>query len=133
MAHTLNPEGIFAPVSAYSHGVVVPAGSDIILTSGAIGMDKDGNVPDDFEAQCRQVWSNIAHILADAGCGLGDIVRINGFLKRREDALAFRTIRDEMVPQKPAATVVISELIDPSWLIEVEVTAARAELDEGGR
>ncbi len=133
MSQKLNPAGISAPVSAYSHGVVVPARSDIILTSGAIGVDKDGNVPDDFEAQCRLVWSNIEHILAEAGCGLESIVRINGFLKRREDAPAFRAIRDEMVPQKPAATVVISELIDPSWLIEIEVTAARAEIDEGGR
>ncbi len=133
MVQKLNPAGISKPVSAFSHGVVVPAGSDIILTSGAIGMDKDGNVPDDFEAQCRLVWSNIAHILAEAGCGLGDIVRINGFVKRREDAPAFRILRDEMVSQKPASTVVISELIDPSWLVEIEVTAARAEFDEGGR
>ncbi len=133
MVQTFNPKEIFTPVSAYSHAVLVPAGSDIILTSGAIGIDKDGNVPPEFDAQCRLVWSNIAHILADAGCSLGDIVRINAFLKRRQDAAAFRDIRDEMVPQKPAATVIISELIDPSWLIEVEVTAARAKFDEGSR
>jgi len=60
-------------------------------------------------------------------------VRINGFLKRREDAVAFRVIRDEMVSQKPASTVVISELIDPSWLVEVEVMAARLSIEASAK
>ncbi len=131
MVQTLNPTKIFTPVSAYSHGVLIPAGAEIIVTSGAVGMDRDGNVPEDFESQCRLVWSSIEHILGEAGWGLDTIVRINGFLKRREDTPAFRAIRDEMVPQKPAATIVLAELIDPSWLIEVEVTAARVSPGAG--
>ena len=48
---------------------------------------------------------------------------MNGFLKNREDAGAFRTIREEVLSHRPASTVVIAELIDPAWLIEVEVIA----------
>ena len=71
----------------------------------------------------RQLWSNLQTILVEAGSGLERILRMNGFLKNREDAGAFRTIREEVLSHRPASTVVIAELIDPAWLIEVEVIA----------
>lgn len=125
MIQTINPQSIAATFSAYSHGAIIPPGTGLVVTSGTIGVDLDGYVPPDFDAQCRLVWSNIAVILAEAGCGLNDIVRINGFLKRREDSGMFRDIRNEVISHAPASTIVIAELIDPAWLIEVEVMAMR--------
>ena len=125
MFQKLNPAKIYPAVSPYSHGVLIPAGADIIVTSGTMGIDAEGRAPADFEDQCKLLWSNIEYILVDAGWGLQDIVRINGFLKNRDDIAIFRKIRDEKVPQAPAATVVLADLLDPSWLIEMEVTAAR--------
>lgn len=125
MARLLNPPSIYQPASAYSHGFFVPAGHDIVVTSGTVGVRPDGMVPDDFAAQCRLVFRNIQAILADAGLDLHDVVRLNGFLVRREDTAAFRAIRDEFLGHRPASTVVIADLLDPTWLIELEVVAAR--------
>ena len=118
----INPDAVAPPFSRYSHATVSSDGR-FVFVSGAIGVAPDGSLPGDFEGQMRQLWPNLQTILEEAGSGLERILRMNGFLKNREDAGAFRTIREEVLSHRPASTVVIAELIDPAWLIEVEVIA----------
>ncbi|MBZ0218352.1 MAG: RidA family protein [Fimbriimonadaceae bacterium] len=125
MIKNLNPISIAAPASAYSHGVFVPAGSDVIVTSGTLGLEPDGKLAGDFEAQCHLVWANTNRILNEGGMDLSHIVKITTYLPRRGDAVAYRTIRDQYLSHQPASTVIIADLISPDWLIETEVIAAR--------
>jgi len=121
----LNPGMVAPTASAYSHGVFIPAGSDMILTSGTLGLQPDGSLPGDFEGQCHLVWANTSKILNQGGFELGDIVKVTTYLPSRDDAAAYRRIRDEYLTHEPASTVVICDLIDPKWLIETEVVAAK--------
>jgi enamine deaminase RidA (YjgF/YER057c/UK114 family) len=83
-------------------------------------------VPDTFEAQCRQVWANIDRILADAGMERRDLVKVTTFLSDRKYREENSRIRREILGEHlPALTVIIADIYDPAWLLEIEATAAR--------
>ena len=126
MIRMLNPQSIAQPASAYSHGVLIPAGADVVLTSGTLGNLPDGTLGTDLETQCRQIFANTQAILGEAGMGLSDVVKINTYLTGRGQTAVFRGIRDEFLPHRPTSTAfVVAELLHPSWLIEIEMVAAK--------
>jgi len=123
-----NPTTIAAPVGAYTHGIEVPAGARWLAVSGQIGTAPDGSIPADVGAQAENAWRNIKAILEDAGMGLADIVKVTIFLTRAESIPAYRAARDRIMGDaRPASTlVVISSLVKPEMLVEIEAWAARA-------
>jgi enamine deaminase RidA (YjgF/YER057c/UK114 family) len=125
----LNPASIPAPFARYSHGVAVPPGMRLILTSGQLGLDVWGEVPGDAQAQARLCFANCATILAEGGMGPADVIRINAFVTAREHMAAYMAVRDEWltdVARLPASTlVIVSGFTRPEFLVEVEVTAGR--------
>ena len=50
-----------------------------------LGVLPDGAVPKGIEAQAEACWRNIIAVLADAGMGVGDLVKITTYLVRPED------------------------------------------------
>lgn len=127
MADALHPEGVHPPFGRYSHGVVVPAGARLVVTSGQLGIAEDGTVPDTVEAQAHLCFRAIGAILAEAGMSFGDIVRLTAFVTRREDFPAYMVVRDRYVTDPlPASTlVIVSGFTRPEFLVEVEATAAK--------
>ncbi len=125
----LNPSSIPAPFARYAHGVAVPPGMRLILTSGQLGLDGQGDVPEGAAAQARLCFANCAAILAEGGMGPADVVRINAFVTARAHMAAYMAVRDEWlagVGRLPASTLlIVSGFTRPEFLIEVEVTAAR--------
>jgi enamine deaminase RidA (YjgF/YER057c/UK114 family) len=124
----LAPASVHKPVARYSHGFELPAGTRLILCAGQVGMGLDGKVPETIEAQTEQCFANIAGVLAEGGMTLGDIVRFNVFLVRREDYKPFSAIRDRHIGSPPPASTLlfVAGLATPNLLVEVEATAARA-------
>lgn len=51
------------PVGNYSHVTRVPKGAGLVVTSGQIGTDSDGNLPPEFNDQVTNTFSNIQKIL----------------------------------------------------------------------
>src|SRR5436853_6546266 len=82
------PASVAAPFGPYSHAVEVPEGSRLLYISGEVGVLPDGTVPETIEAQAEACWRNITAILADAGMGIGDLVKITTYLVRPEDVAA---------------------------------------------
>jgi enamine deaminase RidA (YjgF/YER057c/UK114 family) len=125
----LNPSSIPAPFARYAHGVAVPPGMRLILTSGQLGLDARGEVPTDAAAQARLCFANCAAILAEGGMGPADVIRINAFVTAREHMAAYMAARDDWlagVARLPASTlVIVSGFTRPEFLVEVEVTAGR--------
>jgi len=82
----------------------------------------------EFAEQCELAWTNLANVLASAGMGMQDIVKVNIFLAHQEDLPVFREIRDRhLAGARPASTLVfVKALANPRWLIEIEAIAARA-------
>jgi enamine deaminase RidA (YjgF/YER057c/UK114 family) len=82
------PGTVAAPFGPYSHAVEVPEGSRLLYISGEVGVLPDGTVPEGIEAQAEACWRNIIAILADAGMGVGNLVKITTYLVRPEDVAA---------------------------------------------
>jgi enamine deaminase RidA (YjgF/YER057c/UK114 family) len=126
---TLTPPGIAPPFAAYAHGVEVPAGCRLVVTSGQLALGRDGVVPEGAEAQARLCFANCAAILAEAGMGPADVIRINAFVTGREHMAGYMAARDGWlhgVTRLPASTlVIVSGFTRPEFLVEVEVTAAK--------
>ena len=100
-----------------------------ISVSGTAPVGEDGEVVGvgDAYLQARRCIEIIEKALAEAGAGLGDVVRTRMFVTdiSRSDEYGrahgefFRDIR-------PASTMVeVSRLIDPAMMIEIEVDAVK--------
>ena len=128
MNRILNPATVAPPVGKYSHAIEVPPDARWLTISGQVGAAPDGTVPADIQGQAANCWRNILSILADAGMAVGDLVKVTVFLTREQDIPAYREARDRALGDaRPASTLlVVSKLASPSFLVEVEATAAKA-------
>jgi enamine deaminase RidA (YjgF/YER057c/UK114 family) len=86
----------------------------------------------DFAAQATQVFRNLEAILAEAGCTLRDVVKFTTYLTRHEDFAAFTAWRKTAYPAlfpdgvyPPNTGVVVSSLVRPELLLEVDAVAVR--------
>jgi len=122
----LTPKSIRPPFARYSHGVEVPAGKRLVLCSGQLGIGPDDSIPEDAGAQAELCFSNIAAVLAEAGLGLKDIVRINAFVTDRAHMRPYMAVRDRLVADpSPASTLmIVSGFTRPEFKVEIEVIAA---------
>ena len=109
----------------YSRAVVV---GDWVFVSGTTGFDyATMTIADDVVAQTEQCFQNMAAALAQAGCTLGDVVRVNYVLPDGRDFEAcWPVLRKYLGKAKPAAMVITAGLLDPRMKIEIEVTALKA-------
>ena len=122
------PTSVAAPFGPYSHAVEVPEGSRLLYISGEVGVLPDGTVPETIEAQAEACWRNIIAILADAGMGVEDLVKITTYLVRSEDVVAAGAARAEHFgdARPGSATIIVKALVNPAFLIEIEAVAAGA-------
>lgn len=128
--------------SPISTSVSVPAGSRLVYISGTVPDVVDEKAPEgstarygDTEAQTRSVLKKLEAALAAQGLGLGDVVMMRVFLvapagQRMDFAGMMKAYREYFgtpkQPNKPArSTMEVAGLVDPGWLVEIEVTAAK--------
>jgi len=123
----LNPPDIHAPVGAYSHTASVPQGTEMIFVSGQVGMRADGSVPEAFAEQAELVFQNLRSCLAAHGLGMEAVVKLTSYLLPGQDIQLMREIRQRYLRgHRPASTLVYVPLLaSPSFLLEVEATAAK--------
>src|SRR5258708_9343800 len=83
--------------------------------------------------QARTAWTKIAAILESGGCTLADVVRAVEYLTPEgiEAYTEAERTRSEMLgANRPAInTVVVSQLLRPQAMIEIEVVARQGESD----
>lgn len=112
----------FEKVAGYSRAVV---DGDYVHVAGTTGFDYAAMTiaPDPIE-QCHQCFRNISQALAQAGCTLDDVVRVNYYLT---DAALFARVAplfgQYFAQARPAATAIVCGLVDPRMALEIEVTA----------
>ena len=122
-----NPQGIFPPYTGYAHAVEVPPGARTLFVSGLNGFEADGvTMPTDFVGQARLVWRHLGTVLSAAGMGYDDLVSLRFFLaSAADDPANVALIREHLAEHRAARTVVVQQLLEPGWLIEVEAVAAK--------
>jgi len=103
-------------------------GARFVHVSGQVGVSPQGDLPPDFDGQCRQAVANVRAVLEQAGMTLADVVKMSFFLVRREDMAGLVVVRKELLDGvRPAVTtVIVAELVQPDWLVEIEAVACAA-------
>lgn len=122
----LSPPSIPRPLARYSHGIAVPAGYRLVVTSGQLGIGSDGQVPADCETQAELCFANIAAILSEDGMTFANVVRLNAYVTGREHMQAYMRVRDRQFPGTPPAStlMIVSGFTRPEFVVEIEVIAA---------
>lgn len=78
-----------------------------------------------IEAQLKQCFGNIKEILSRAGSSLEDVVKVSVFLKNAEDFPKLNEVYQSYFPKEPPArSTVITGLVLPGMLVEVDCIAA---------
>lgn len=128
MVRYLNPKSIAAPIGRYSHAVETAPGMRLLHVSGQVGLSADGRLPAGIAEQAENAWRNIEAILAEAGMGIGDLVRVNTFLVDATHVAESRAVRlRHLGEHRPASTLlVVAGLAAPEYLVEIEAVAAAA-------
>lgn len=118
--------GPYEASAGYSRAVVV---GDRCWVAGTTDLGADGRSrhPGDAGAQAREALEIIGRALGDAGFALGDVVRTRMFVTEHSAIAPVLAAHGAVFGGiRPAATiVVVSGLIDPSLLVEIEAEAAR--------
>lgn len=116
--------GLCEPPEPYSYSV--RAGNTIYL-AGQVAIDEHMQiVGTNLADQARQVWKNIAAVLAASGASLADVVKINYFLADIRDLPQEIAVRRTLFPadRMPVVTAVqVASLGLPGLLMEVDIIA----------
>ena len=132
MAKPIAPKSFGAPLGMYSHGMIAPGG-ELVIVAGQVGMAADGQVAvGDVIAQTKQALENVRAVVEAGGCTMRDVVRLQTFLTRADDIPGFMKARGEVFPQlfpdrayPPNTLLVVSRLVRPELLVEIEAMAVR--------
>lgn len=113
-------------VVGYSRAVLV--GNQLEI-SGTVATDESGTVgKGDFYLQTKFILQKIERVLHQAGFGMKDVVRTRLFVTDVSQWEQVGKAHGEFFKDiKPATSMIqISALIDPEYLVEIEVTALRS-------
>ena len=115
--------GTYEPIMGYCRAV--RAGDLVWVAGTAPIMPDDADPPPDAYGQTRRCFEIIGKALADVGAGFEAVVRTRIFVTPEADfsevAMAHGEIFREIRPVN--TTVTIHSLVDPRWLLEIEVDA----------
>jgi enamine deaminase RidA (YjgF/YER057c/UK114 family) len=106
----------------FSRGVRVGA---TVAVSGTAPVWPDGHVDPDPAVQARRCWEIALAALTELGGRVDDVVRTRQYVVRADTADAVGAVHGEVFGSvRPASTmVVVAGLLDPRWLVEVELDA----------
>ncbi len=84
----VNPPSLARP-SGFNHGILV-TGGDLLFLAGQTGSNAEGQIvaPGDLVAQYEQVLRNLKTVVEAASGKMQDIVKVNIFVRDRDDYLA---------------------------------------------
>ena len=121
MNYQINPRVISPPAANYSHAVLSTNPEKIVLTSGVVPVNVDGETPPAISDQADLIWSNITDILREAHLELSDIVSITTYVVSGNSLEEVMHSRDQQLGNhKPASTlVVVQELANAEWKLSL--------------
>ena len=110
--------------AGYSRAVVQ---GDWCFVSGTTGYDyATMTMPESVEEQTRRCLATIGEVLDEAGFSFAEVVRCHYYVTEAAFAdRVFPILGETFGKIRPAATMVVCDLIRPEMLIEIELTALR--------
>jgi enamine deaminase RidA (YjgF/YER057c/UK114 family) len=119
---TISSGSPYEPIAGFSRAVVV--GPHVHIAGTAPVMPDGAPPPEDAYAQARRCLEIIVEALDQAGARPEDVVRTRMFVTAPEHWDDVARAHGELFGHiRPAATCVITQLLDPRWLVEIEAEA----------
>jgi 2-iminobutanoate/2-iminopropanoate deaminase len=124
--HKVHNIGVAEHIGRYSDAIESTSHLRWLHTSGTPGLPKAGELPKDMTSQARLAWQHIPEMLERANMTLADLVKVTQYLTNSKDVPAYIKVRSEILGDvRPVfMLLVVTELIRPEVLVEVEVFAA---------
>jgi enamine deaminase RidA (YjgF/YER057c/UK114 family) len=111
----------------YGYSRAVVAGGKVYVAGTAPIMPGDADPPADPYEQARRCLEIAQAALAEAGASFEDVVRTRLFMTDAGYAPEVLRAHGEVFGSvRPACTGVVVELLDPRWLVEIELEAVVA-------
>jgi 2-iminobutanoate/2-iminopropanoate deaminase len=126
-----NPPSAPPVLGMYSHVARMQPG-EIAFIAGQVSVDASGNIlgVGDLGRQVQQVFANLGAILRDLGATFESVVQFTTYLTDAGSIPAWMSARSELFPKlfasgayPPNTLLVVSRLVKPEFLIEVEAIA----------
>ena len=120
---TVSTDAAPRPVAAYSQGIVT---GGLLFTAGMVGVDPSTRaMADGFEAQARQSLANVRAVLAAAGLGVADLVKVTVYVVDVRDFAAFNALYERFLEgSRPVRSTVGVAALPGGALIEIDAIAA---------
>lgn len=121
-----NPAFMPNPVGNYSHVTRVPKGAGLVVTSGQVGTDADGELPEEMELQTENTFINIKKLLETEGLSEENVIKVNIWATEEIDWDHLYAEWDRLFETEyPSMTVAyVSALGLPELKIEIELWCA---------
>jgi enamine deaminase RidA (YjgF/YER057c/UK114 family) len=121
-----NPvDGVYPTGGDWVHAMEVRGAGRMLFVSGTMGLRPDFTAPPTLEEQLTCVWDNLRAILASAGMGVDNIVRLTSYLRDAGYAEANARARIEALGERRIpTTAIVVQTLSPDWMIELEIVAA---------
>jgi enamine deaminase RidA (YjgF/YER057c/UK114 family) len=123
MRQNYSSHSIWENSIGYSRSVRV---GNFVKVSGTTAANEEGEIQgDNVYEQCQYIFKKIEHALSMAGCSLDHVVTTRMYITKAEDWEQVGKAHSEVFNDiRPTATmVVVSALINPKMLVEIEVEA----------
>lgn len=107
----------------YSPAIMV---DDLIFTSGQLGLDASGKLPEGIEAQTKQALDNVKAVVEAAGSSMDKLVKVTIFMTDIKDYAVINKIYSGYFAKDfPARTALQVANLPMGGLIEIEAVAAK--------
>ena len=111
----------------YGYSRAVVAGGKVYVAGTAPIMPGDADPPADPYEQARRCLEIAQAALAEAGARVEDVVRTRLFMTDAGYAPEVLRAHGEVFGAvRPACTGIVAQLLDPRWLVEIELEAVLA-------
>jgi enamine deaminase RidA (YjgF/YER057c/UK114 family) len=119
---TISSGSVWEERYGYSRAVV--AGPHVFVAGTAPQMPDGADPPAGAYEQARRCLDIIAAALTEAGATPADVVRTHIYITDPEHiAEVMRAHGEVFGAARPASTAVVTGLLDPRWLVEIEADA----------
>ena len=124
-AAPLRPGRAIEPTpTSYAQAWLIEAPARLLFISGQVPTDAEGVAPSGFAAQARMAWANVLARLHAAGMGFENLAKVTIYLSDRCHRSENTRIRAEILgTATPAISVVIADIFEEAWLLEIEAIA----------
>lgn len=124
----LNPKDMYqSPI--FSQGIILPANARILLIGGQNGVDEQGEIVDkaDIARQTEQALANMQKVLAAAGAGVENLVKVTIIMHQDADLQAafgaWMKVWGTNTNPPTVTALRVAGLANPDFLIEIEAQA----------